>query len=65
MIPWLNWVSDFIKDLPSFSKFSTTNGPAASNITAPTGCIGIEIGSGLTKLWIKKAEASSAWSAIA
>jgi len=54
---WLQEVKDAMDGLP-FSYFSTSDGPNSSNITAPLGTFGIEIGSSATKLWLKRAEAS-------
>ena len=52
-----------IEGLP-LSYFSTSDGPNSSNITAPLGTLGIEIGSSATKLWFKRAEVSltAGWS---
>ena len=60
---WLQEVKDAIDGLP-FSYFSTTDGPNSSNITAPLGTLGIDVGSSVTKLWFKRAEASptAGWS---
>jgi len=60
---WLQEVKNALDDLP-FSIFSTTDGPNSSNVTAPLGTFGIDIGSSATKLWFKRAEASptAGWS---
>jgi hypothetical protein len=57
-------VTSALNDLP-LSIFSTANGPNVSNVTAPEGFIGIETGSGATRLWIKRVGSdSTGWSAL-
>lgn len=61
---WMRDVTAAINGMP-FSVFSTSNGPNVSNVTAPQGFLGIEIGSGATRLWIKHAGSdSTGWSAL-
>lgn len=57
-------VTDAINGLP-LSVFSTSEGPNVSAVTAPEGFLGIEIGSGATRLWIKRSgSTSTGWSAL-
>lgn len=56
---WLDEVAAAINGLP-ISVFSTSDGPNSSNVTAPSGFIGLEIGSSNTKLWFRE----STWSAV-
>ena len=60
---WLQEVKEPLDSLP-FSYFSTSGGPNVSLVTAPLGTIGIEIGSSVTKFWLKKEEDSltTGWS---
>lgn len=59
---WNRSVYNVINNLP-FSIFSTANGPNTSLVTAPQGFIGLEIGSGATKLWFKESgSTSTGWS---
>lgn len=60
---WLREVANTINGLP-FSYFSTSDGPNSSNVTAPVGFIGFEVGSSTTPLWIKTGSGATYWSAI-
>lgn len=57
-------VMQAVNGLP-FSQFSTSDGPNQSNVTAPQGFFGIEIGSSSTKFWFKEVGSdSTGWSAV-
>lgn len=59
---WAQQVTSVLNGLP-ISVFSTADGPNVSNVTAPQGYLGIEIGSGATKLWFKRSgSTSTGWS---
>lgn len=60
---YLQEIKDAIDGLP-FSYFSTAGGPNAALVSAPLGTLGIEIGSSVTKFWVKKEEDSltTGWS---
>ena len=61
---WMREVSEAVNGLP-LSYFSTADGPNTSNVTAPQGFLGIEIGSSTTRLWIKQSGSTSiGWSAL-
>lgn len=58
---WLREVVGAINGLP-ISIFSTATGPN-SRVTAPEGFLGIEVGSGVTRLWVKQTGSSNTgWS---
>lgn len=58
---WIQQLSGIIESLP-FSYFSTADGPNASAITAPSGFIGLEIGSSATtKIWGKTSSGTTGW----
>jgi len=47
------------------SVFSTLSGPNVSGVTAPRkGQLGVEIGSGLTPLWVSTSDGTNNWSAL-
>ena len=59
---WARDVTSALNGLP-ISIFSTSDGPNASNVTAPQGFLGIEIGSSSTRLWFKRSgSTSTGWS---
>jgi len=60
---WAREVTNVINGLP-LSIISTADGPNSSNVTAPIGFIGIEIGSSSTPLWIKFGSGATYWSAL-
>lgn len=60
---WMREVADAFNALP-FSVFSTADGPNSSNVTAPAGFLGIEVGSSSTRFWVKNASGSTNWSAL-
>lgn len=60
---WMREITNAINGLP-FSYFSTSDGPNSSVVTAPVGFIGIEVGSSVTKLWIKTNSGGTYWSAL-
>lgn len=60
---WMRKVSEAINSLP-ISVFSTSGGPNASNVTAPEGFLGIEVGSSKTRLWVKTGSGATLWSAL-
>ena len=63
---WNRSIADALNQLPTFSIFSTSDGPNSSGITANVPTIGFEIGSSTTKVWFK-IEASSlttGWSTV-
>lgn len=65
LLHWLQQLADAFNALP-FSYFSTADGPEASGITAPTGFIGLEIGSSATtKLWAKTSSGTTGWQPLA
>lgn len=55
---WNRQVYNRITNTP-LSIFSTSDGPNQSAVTAPQGYLGIEIGSGATKLWFKESGSTS------
>lgn len=59
---WMYRVSDAFTLLPAFSHFSTAAGPDSTNQPAEIGTLGIEIGSGTTKLYVMKA---AGWTGVA
>lgn len=59
---WARDVTSALNSLP-FSFFSTADGPNSSNVTAPQGFLGIEIGSSTTRFWVKTSGSTSkGWS---
>lgn len=60
---WMREVTEAVNGLP-LSYFSTSDGPNSSNVTAPVGFIGIEIGSSSTPIWIKNVAGGTGWSAL-
>lgn len=64
MAAWMQSVTDALNGQP-FSYFSTTAGPNGSGVTAPVGTLGIEIGDGPVKFWIKERSTSTGWSSLA
>ena len=60
---WMREVTAAVNGLP-VSFFSTSDGPNSSNVTAPPGFIGFEVGSSSTPLWIKTASGATFWSAL-
>lgn len=61
---WLQHLADAFNALP-FSYFSTADGPNASAVTAPSGFIGLEIGSSATtKVWVKTSTGTTGWKAL-
>ena len=60
---WMRDVVEAFNGLP-FSVFSTSDGPNSSNVTAPQGFLGFEIGSSSTKIWLKEGSGSTRWSAF-
>ena len=58
---WTRDVTSALNGLP-ISIFSTSTGPN-SFVTAPEGFFGVEIGSGVTRFWIKQTGSSNTgWS---
>ena len=55
---WMWEVHDAFLELPTFSTFSTSDGPNTSGQTADRGVIGIDIGSSVTKFWFKNTDSS-------
>ena len=61
---WMREVTEAVNGLP-LSYFSTSDGPNSSSVTAPQGTLGVEIGSSVTRLWIKQSGSTSiGWSAL-
>lgn len=58
---WRESVTDALNALPTFSIFSTADGPNDSGQTADRGTIGIDIGSATTTFWGAASDATNDW----
>lgn len=58
---WLRETADALNAIPSFSIFSTSDGPNDSGITGDVGTLGIDIGSSNTVGWLNTSGTTSGW----
>lgn len=64
---WMRAVEENIREIPSFSISSTTNGPNSSGVTGDPGTLLVDVASSATtRLWIKDSASTSTtgWSAF-
>ena len=58
---WREQVTDALNLLPSFSIFSTDDGPNSSGVTADLGTVGVDTGSSGTVFWGKTSSGTTNW----
>lgn len=58
---WRLQVTDLLNGLPTFSIFSTADGPNSSGLTAERGTIGVDIGSTATTFWGANSASTNDW----
>lgn len=61
---WARQVTDALNGLPNFSLISTSAGPNSS-VTGDPGALAFDVGSSVTKLWLKTSgSTTTGWSAL-